>query len=89
MASLSDRLKSAQPNPSNKGGCVTCRWWQEISPDTRRLINEWIDNDYSLRQLYDILSASNTDGDDPPLPISNSGFRLHMNHHNEKCRTNE
>ena len=88
MPSLSDRLKSAQRNPTNKGGCITCRWWLEIGEDTRQLINEWIDADHSLKQLYEILSAPN-DGPEPSLPISNTGFRLHMNHHNLKCRSGE
>lgn len=85
MASLSDRLKSAQPNPSNVGGCVTCQWWQTIGDETRALINEWLDAGHSIKQLYEILSAP-SDGDEPPLPISNTGFRMHLNHHDEKCR---
>lgn len=85
MPTISERLRSAQRNPANKGGCVSCKWWSEISDETRRLINEWIDNDYSIKQLYDILTAPN-DGDEPPLPISLTGWRLHMNHHDDKCR---
>lgn len=85
MPSLSDRLRSAQPNRQNRGGCVTCRWWEEIKPDTRRLINEWLDNEHSVKQLHEILSAP-TESDEPPLPISITGFRLHLNHHDAKCR---
>jgi hypothetical protein len=87
VPSLSDRLKSAQPNAQNKGGCVTCKWWASIKPETQRLINEWIDNQHSIKQLHDILSAP-TDGGDPPLLISITGFRLHLNHHDVKCRDN-
>lgn len=85
MPSLSDRLKSAQPNRQNRGGCVTCAWWSDIKPATRALINEWIDNEHSIKQLHEILTAPN-DGSEPPLNISITGFRLHMNHHSEKCR---
>lgn len=88
MPTISERLRSAQRNPANRGGCVTCKWWAEISDETRNLVNEWIDNDYSQKQLYEILSAPN-DGPEPRLPISLTGFRLHMNHHNEKCRSGE
>lgn len=88
MPSISDRLRSAQRNPANKGGCVSCKWLQQISDETRRLINEWIDNDYSIKQLYDILSAPNDSGE-PPLPISLTGWRLHMNHHNDKRNASE
>lgn len=86
LPSLSDRLKSAQPNRQNRGGCITCRWWEEITPETRKLINEWLDNEHSVKQLYEILSAPN-DGAEPPLPISMTGFRLHLNHHDNKCRS--
>lgn len=85
MASLSDRLRTAQPNRQNRGGCVTCLWWEQIKPDTRRLINEWLDNKHSVKQLYEILSAPTSD-DEPALPISMTGFRLHLNHHDTKCR---
>lgn len=88
MPSLSDRLRAAQPNPTNKGGCVTCQWWEQISDETRRLINDWLDANYSVKQLHEILSAPN-DGTEPQLQISNTGFRLHLNHHSEKCRTGE
>jgi hypothetical protein len=37
--------------------------------------------------LYEILSQPVTDGSaEQPVPISNTGFRLHLNHHNERCR---
>lgn len=64
---------------------MTCQWWQEIGADTRELINEWIDAKHSIKQLYQILSAP-ADGDEPRLPVSNSGFRLHMDHHDLRCR---
>lgn len=88
MTSIANRLKSAQPyaRRANRGGCVTCQWWDTISEDTRTLINEWLDNNYSGRQLWEILTAPTDDGGDPQLEISLTGFRLHLNHHDEKCR---
>ena len=86
MATISERLRTAQRNPANRGGCVTCKWWNTISDDTKKLIQEWIDNDYSIKQLYEILSSPSDDDTEPKLSISVTGFRLHMNHHNEKCR---
>ena len=87
MASLSDRLKSAQRNPTNKGGCVTCKWWATLGDETKNLINAWLDAEHSIAQLYEILSHPADDNNtEQPLPISNTGFRLHLNHHNERCR---
>ena len=88
MSTIATRLKSAQPNAraANTGGCVTCRWWQDIDDETRRLVNEWIDNRHSIKQLYDILSTPTDDDTEPTLTISVTGFRLHMNHHDVKCR---
>jgi uncharacterized protein YodC (DUF2158 family) len=87
LSTLSERLRTAQRNPSNRGGCVTCKWWDTISPETRALVNEWLDKDYSAKQLYEILSAPVSDESvDQPVPISMTGFRLHLNHHDAKCR---
>lgn len=87
MTSIANRLKSAQPyaRRANQGGCVTCQWWKTIRPETRQLINQWLDNGYSGKQLWEIITAG-SDGDEPPLDISITGFRLHLNHHDEKCR---
>lgn len=87
MSILSERLKSAQPNPQNKGGCITCRWWETADPETRRLVDDWLDQKFSIKQLWEILTAPTEDGSH--LTISNTGFRLHLNHHDEKCRGGE
>jgi hypothetical protein len=87
MPSLKERISTAQHNAraANIGGCVTCKWWAQISDETRKVINEWIDSGHSQRQLWGILTEP-SDGDDPVLEISITGFRLHMNHHDVKCR---
>jgi hypothetical protein len=87
VASLSDRLKSAQRNPTNKGGCVTCKWWATLNDETKKLINAWLDAEHSNAQLYEILTQPSDDTHaEQPLRSSNTGFRLHLNHHNERCR---
>lgn len=85
MASISDRLRSVQPNRGDTS-CTTCTWWLEIRPATRKLINEWIDAGNSIAQLHDILSAPNDDDDEPRLTNSLSGFKFHLKHHAERCR---
>ena len=83
--SLADRIRSAQPNAAN-AGCRTCHWWKTITPETQRLINEWLAAKYSVLQLYDILSTPGEDITEPLLPVSATGFRMHAKHHAEKCR---
>lgn len=86
MPPLAHRLKSVQQrNRANRGGCVTCQWWAEIPDETRTLINDWIDNGHSVKQLHEILTAP-ADPGEPQLTISISGFRFHLNHHDVKCR---
>lgn len=85
--SLANRIKAAKKHTSNRG-CQTCKWWQTISPETRKLINQWLeDPDNSRLQLYEILSkAGDDDPGEPLLKVSNSGFRFHLQHHDERCR---
>ena len=78
----------SKPNNANKGGCVTCKWWAQISEADRRLVNEWIDADYSGKQLHELLTEPGADGE-PVLEISLTGFRLHLNHHDAKCRSDQ
>lgn len=82
--SLAARLVNAQPNRRNSG-CQSCKWWATISADSQKLINEWIDAGHSQAQLHDILTTPD-DGDDPPLMVSQSGWRFHLKHHAERCR---
>jgi hypothetical protein len=91
MPSLNERIESAQhtARPANVGGCVTCRWWSQISNHTQQLINQWLDSGHSQRQLWDILTAPSEGSDDPVLEISITGFRLHLNHHDVKCRSEQ
>lgn len=83
--SLADRLATAQPKRSNYG-CQTCLWWPTISPESQKLINDWIDAGHSQAQLHAILTAPDQDSDDPPLDVSESGWRFHLKHHEQRCR---
>lgn len=83
--SLAARLANAQPNRANNG-CESCLWWDTIGAESRKLIDEWIDAGHSQAQLWDILSATDEDSDDPPLQVSLSGWRFHLKHHGERCR---
>lgn len=84
MASLSDRLKSAQPNKANRNLCVTCTWLDQVGDDILTLINQWFDADNSIAQLHEILTQPSDDA--PPLVISLTGFRFHVKHHDERWR---
>lgn len=82
MASLTDKLQSAQPNKANRNRCVTCEWLQGTTAQVRNLIHDWLDNDHSVQQLVDILTSPSDDVE--PLKISITGFRFHLRHHAER-----
>lgn len=82
MPSLSDRLKSVQPNKANRNACVTCQFLEHVAADTRDLITEWLEADNSVAQLHEILTAPSDDT--PSLQISMTGFRFHLKHHAER-----
>lgn len=82
MASLSDRLKGAQPNKANRNLCVTCSWLESVTPQVRNLVSDWLANDHSVAQLHDILTSPSDDA--TPLKISVTGFRFHLKHHAER-----
>lgn len=85
--SVADRLRAAAENPSRSNiGCVSCQWWTGVSDEIKQLINNWVDGGHSNRQLYLLIAAE--DPDDPdyvPLPVSESGWRSHLGHH-DRCR---
>jgi hypothetical protein len=82
MASLTDRLKSAQPNHANRKICRTCAWLETVTPQVRTLINDWLEADHSASQLHEILKTPSDDV--TPLEISMTGFRFHLKHHFER-----
>jgi hypothetical protein len=85
--SIETRLQTAQRGRSNRS-CQSCQWWQNsITDKTRQLVNEWIDADHSLLQLHDILTQDDDDDpDNKPLRVSITGWRMHLKHHDERCR---
>ena len=85
--SLSARLRSAQSesHPANRG-CRSCEWFRELPTETKDLINEWLDGGFSLLKLHDIITTKDDTSDSPPLTVSDSAWRSHVRHHNERCR---
>jgi hypothetical protein len=84
--SLAARLKSAQAKVSNQG-CRSCKWWETQTPETKSLINAWLDAGNSSMQLHAILSSSD-DGVDPAelLDVCYTAWQNHVKHHDETCR---
>lgn len=85
--SLADRLRAAAENPGrSNSGCVSCQWFAGLNDDIKTLINDWYTAGHSTRQLYILLSAPDDDEPDyQPLPVSESGWRAHLRHH-DRCR---
>ena len=86
--SLSARIRSAQAdaNLTNRG-CRSCTWLRSVNQETKDLINEWIDSEHSLMQLFGIISAADDDDESyVPLGVSFTAWRDHIKHHNERCR---
>lgn len=87
--SLYDRIRSAQPGYNNRG-CRSCEWFLEsITAETRALIDDWIDGQHSLMQLFAIITESDDDTDSPPLDVSYTAWRMHVKHHVERCRVDK
>ena len=76
--SLAQRIaeRAATANRSNRG-CVTCKWLTDLSAADRRAWDDWIAEDKSLTQLWDIATADPVN----PLRISITGLRHHVKHH--------
>lgn len=73
--SLAKRIAAVQPTPTNNG-CRTCQWLETLSAADRQAWDEWLESNNSKAQLWEI-AASDPDN---PLPVSRTGFRLHLKH---------
>lgn len=73
---LADRLDDVRANLTNDG-CRTCKWIESLPERDRAAFNAWIAAGKSLAQLHD-LCASDPDN---PLPVSFTGLRNHLKHH--------
>jgi hypothetical protein len=71
--SLSERLKVVSPRRT-KRGCESCIWTAELPKKDQESILEWINNGWSLRQLWGICTTQ----PDNPLTISCSAFKNHV-----------
>ena len=74
--SLANRLSIVEPSPSNRG-CMTCKYLKSLSPKDLDAWNEWIADNRSLAQLWEIAS---TDPDNP-LTVSVTAVRHHFQAH--------
>lgn len=75
--SLANRLSAVVPSRSNKGGCQTCVWIAALSPADRAAWDDWIAEDRSLAQLWEIAAAD----PDNPYPVSLTALRHHVRNH--------
>lgn len=73
--SLANRLAAVIPERSNRG-CVTCRWVEKLSPQDRAAWDQWVDEERSLTQLWQIATAEG-------LEISITGLRHHVRNHHQ------
>ena len=73
--SLSNRIAAVVPERSNRG-CVTCRWVEELSPQDRAAWDQWIADEGSLTQLWQLATEEG-------LVISITGFRAHVRGHHK------
>lgn len=76
--SLAKRLADVHPNRSNQG-CRTCVWLETLSPADRKAWDDWLASGHSQAQLYRVAHSD----PDNPLPVSRTGFRLHLAHGSE------
>jgi hypothetical protein len=74
--SLSDRLDSMKPIPSDRS-CKTCQWLATLSTADRRAFDSWLADGKSVGQL---LKACFTN-EENPLKITSTPFRDHVRHH--------
>ena len=74
--SLAQRLNSVVPARSNRG-CETCRWIKSKPAADQQAWQDWIDQDRSLTQLWQIATTTEPD----PLQISLTGLRSCIRQH--------
>jgi hypothetical protein len=68
--SLAKRLAAVVPQASNRT-CGTCKWLDELDPIDRAAWDEWVSQDRSLTQLWEIAVAD----DRNPYTLSLASLR--------------
>jgi hypothetical protein len=68
--SLAKRLSAVIPEGSHRH-CGTCRWIAELPPTDRAAFDDWIEQDRSLTQLWQIAMKDA----DHPYPLSLESMR--------------
>ena len=77
--SLANRLSIVEPTRSNRG-CVTCKYLKTLSPKDLEAWNQWIADNRSLVQLWEVACAD----PDNPLTVSITAVRHHIQAHHNK-----
>jgi hypothetical protein len=77
--SLANRLSIVEPTRSNRG-CVTCKYLKTLSPKDVEAWNQWIADNRSLVQLWEVACAD----PDNPLTVSITAVRHHIQSHHNK-----
>ena len=74
--SRANRLSIVEPSRSNRG-CMTCKYLKTLSPKDLDAWNEWIADQKSLVQLWEVACS------DPenPLEVSITAVRHHIQAH--------
>ena len=75
--SLAKRLSAVVPVRANRGGCVTCQWVAALPESDRAAFDQWIAENRSLAQLWEIATAD----PDNPFPVSLTALRHHVRNH--------
>jgi hypothetical protein len=76
--SIAKRLAAVIAVRSNTG-CASCEWFDTLSDEDRKAINQWVADGMSIAQLHEILSSDT----DNPLPVSDSALRNHLKRHHK------
>lgn len=77
--SLAKRLSAVVPQSSNRT-CGTCKWVQELSPVDRQAWDDWLAQDRSISQLWEIAQADDTH----PYTMSLAAMRMCIRIHHRQ-----
>lgn len=74
--SLAKRLSAVIPQSSNRS-CGTCKWIGDLPPEDQAALDEWVSNDRSIAQLWEICCNDDTQ----PYTMSLAAMRMCIRTH--------